>query len=255
MNKTHIDLWYASPDDLLDHQNYAACESLLNTEERSRIAHFRFESLRREYVLSRALSRIAISQADNRSPEDLQFATEEYGKPQLHPASEITFNLSNCPKLVVCAVTQRARIGVDAEPFLRSGQILEVAQTVFAPMELEQLRRFDVLDRQKHAVALWTLKESYIKAKGQGFSLPLQKFWFTFDSTDQVVLHIDRDLKDDPARWRFCLIERAEHSIAIMIESTSRPFLRQRELRDFRQTPMQPTPVESRWFPALEESS
>jgi 4'-phosphopantetheinyl transferase len=55
-------------------------------------------------------------------------------------------------------------------------------------------------------VSLWTLKESYVKARGFGLSAPLDAFAFEVNG-DIIMIRFDYDrLADDPAAWQFALI-------------------------------------------------
>ena len=52
-------------------------------------------------------------------------------------------------------------------------------------------------------VEFWTLKESYIKARGMGLSIPLKQFSFRFPRENLIELAIDALPHDVPERWRF----------------------------------------------------
>ena len=57
---------------------------------------------------------------------------------------------------------------------------------------------------------LWTLKEAYIKAHGDGLSLPLKLFSF---SLSPLKISFAGDLKDDPQRWTFATFAAAENHV------------------------------------------
>ena len=87
-------------------------------------------------------------------------------------------HLSNTTGLVVCAVSRDCVIGIDVENIARTLDADELAPSVFAPAELADFRRSGLEDRRNRFFSYWTLKESYIKARGRGLSLPLDAFWF-----------------------------------------------------------------------------
>jgi 4'-phosphopantetheinyl transferase len=49
----------------------------------------------------------------------------------------------------------------------------------------------------------WTLKESYIKARGLGLAIPLDQFSFHFRAERHVTLATSPSLQDPADRWRF----------------------------------------------------
>jgi 4'-phosphopantetheinyl transferase len=223
-DRNALHLWCAYPDDLLNEEVAQACASLLSEEERARWQAFKFERLQREYLTTRALVRTALSNYKQISPAAWRFSLNDYGKPAIDPADDLQFNLSNSSGLVVCLIGKGSDVGVDVEPSERAGQIAEVAHRVFSARELAQLATLTGDERLDRGLSLWTLKEAYIKARGMGLSLPLDKISFVFDA-EGVRLELDRSLNDEPGRWRFCLLDHAGHRVALMTEGDADPVL------------------------------
>jgi 4'-phosphopantetheinyl transferase len=191
----------------------------LNDEERARVERFKFERHRRESLATRALVRTALSRSHPTLPRDWRFKSNPQGKPETDPECGLSFNLSNSLGLVVCLVAEgtRAAVGVDVEPYERGKQIVELAPKVFSPAEQAQLKALPEAQKPDRALSLWTLKESYIKARGLGLQIPLDKFSFVFGETEGIRLEIDASLGDD-ALWQFCQLDHAGHRIAEMVE-------------------------------------
>src|SRR6185436_18685723 len=94
-------------------------------------------------------------------------------EPRLH------FNLTNTRGLVACAVSvAHAEVGVDAEALDRSGETVAIADRYFSTEEVRALRALPESAQRQRFFAYWTLKESYIKARGLGLRLPLDQFSF-----------------------------------------------------------------------------
>ncbi|MCW5735063.1 MAG: 4'-phosphopantetheinyl transferase superfamily protein [Enhydrobacter sp.] len=91
-------------------------------------------------------------------------------------------------------------IGVDIEGVDRRGRLLEIADAYFAPDELILLRNAPPAAQRSIFFRLWTLKEAYIKAHGDGLSLPLDRFSF---SLSPPVIAFAPGFPDDPAVWQF----------------------------------------------------
>lgn len=248
MDKTSIYLWFANPEDLLSEAASAACATLLSEDERARWKDLRFDRLRREYLTTRALVRNALSYYCPLAPEAWRFQVNRYGKPSPDPECGLRFNLSNSPELVVCAIAGGIEVGVDAEPHERAEKIAELSLEVFSPEELAQLEGLPRVEKMDRALSLWTLKEAYIKARGMGLSLPLKQVSFLFGGANGVRLELDCD--DGAERWRFCLLERAGHRIALVAETIAFPELEAWEMRGMPVSPMRVPIGEVRWFPA-----
>ena len=96
---------------------------------------------------------------------------------------------------------------------------------------------------------MWTLKESYIKARGLGLSIPLDEFSFEFGGAEGIRLEIDAGLGDDAARWRFCQLDYAGHRIAVMVDRLAAGELEVWEARPVLAEPVCVDVGEMRWFP------
>ncbi len=217
-----VDVWFAATAGLVAPSLVSRWESwLTDGEARRRAAYVRAEN-RHEYLVTRALVRATLSRYRPLPPAAWQFGKNQYGRPHVDPPCGLRFNLSNTVQLVACAVSEGGEVGevgVDVEPLDRGDDILEVAETVFAPRELRELRALgDLAARRGRALDLWTLKESYIKARGMGLSLPLERFAFVLDDRDDVRIEIDPSLEDRGERWQFRLLDVAGHRLALAVE-------------------------------------
>jgi 4'-phosphopantetheinyl transferase len=219
----NVDLWLLRPQ-ACPAGDLATAMAWLAPAERERHGRFVFERHRAEYLATRALVRRALSSYRPVAPAAWQFRTNAYGRPAIDaasdPAGELRFNLANHPTLVVCAIRRGAEIGVDVEPLSRGADILAIAHTVFAPAELAALHALPDAARPDRALSLWTLKESYIKARGMGLSLPLDGFAFSFGAPAPRISFAPA-IDDDPARWAFRTIDLLDHRIALALEVPS----------------------------------
>jgi 4'-phosphopantetheinyl transferase len=231
MDNNTIDLWCAYPDDLLSEEFAQACLRLLSADEHERWCSYKFDRSKREYLATHALARTALSHGRGIAPDVLRFEIGPHGKPTLNPECGLAFNLSNAVGLVVCLVGVGGALGVDVEPRARAESIREVSARVFSPLELAQLHDLPADQQLERCLQLWTLKEAYIKARGLGFKLPLRSLSFVYETADAVRLQFDPILNDDEARWRFCILEHAEHCIALMVDSRTSPNLHVWEAR------------------------
>jgi 4'-phosphopantetheinyl transferase len=221
-----LQLWFAWPSDLSEAGVEAACAALLNDAESARAARFRFARHRREYLASHALARNALSHAHPLPPHAWSYSVNAYGKPTPIPECGLRFNQSNSVELAVCLVASHGtetdtEVGVDVEAFSRAEEIVPLAPKVFSLAEQAQLNALPAAERPHRALSLWTLKEAYIKARGMGLSLPLRGISFLFGEPQGIRLEVDADVDDDPARWRFCLLDHTQHRIALAVETAT----------------------------------
>jgi len=180
----------------------------LTPEER--IAHGRFatESLRREWLVTRALSRWSLSRwIYGVDPAAWRFERTSAGRPfVVDPCEAPDFNLTNADGLVACAVST-ARVGVDVEPVARGEELLENAERLFSERENADLRALPAHRRARRAVELWTLKEAWLKAIGDGIAVRLSRFSLVPESEKDGAERsrfraCEAVLGEDPAGWQ-----------------------------------------------------
>ncbi|MGA2048284.1 MAG: 4'-phosphopantetheinyl transferase superfamily protein [Terracidiphilus sp.] len=244
-----LHLWIAYPDDLLDEEATQACLQLLSEDERVRWQAFKFDRHRREYLATHALVRCALSQHRALPPEAWRFQLNAYGKPAIEQRCGLRFNLSNSLSLVVCLIAEGVEVGVDVESRERAGSIAEIGPRMFSLRELAQLDGLHEDQRPGRCLRLWTLKEAYIKARGMGLALPLNKFSFVFEDDDRIHMEMDPGLGDKPENWRFCVVEYADHCIAAMVEGMPTPELHLWESRPPFAAPRRLSLEGEIWFP------
>lgn len=105
---------------------------------------------------------------------EINFHYNSHGKPYLAGENKIFFNLSHSGELVVCAVSSR-EIGCDVERM--ADRSFDIAKRFFCPEEYDRIvSQPTEKARQDMFYRLWTLKESLLKATGQGLCLPMNSF-------------------------------------------------------------------------------
>jgi 4'-phosphopantetheinyl transferase len=174
----------------------------LSAEERERHQRFVFSADRDRFLLAHGALRFLLSRYLGETPESWQFSTGTQGKPALSPPSWLRFNLSHTRGMIALLFAREREVGVDIEARRDTASYLPIARRHFAPSEVVQLETLPREEQPAQFLRYWSLKESYIKARGLGLSLPLDKFWFRFAAPDEPTLCIDPSLQDEPERWR-----------------------------------------------------
>ncbi len=224
-----VHLWHAFLPQDGGHALASQQLSLLTPQERQQQARFFFEKDQHRYLVTRALVRTVLSRYAPIDPADWTFEPGVHGRPAItnpHPlAQRLRFNISHTNGLVVLAITVGREIGVDTESTQRNAP-LEVADRFFSEREAQAMRAMPLADQPLRFWELWTYKESYIKARGMGLALPLDRFSFGFPNPAGTTIRFEPGLVDDPGRWRFWQLKPdAHHRVAICLEhhATAQP--------------------------------
>lgn len=204
-----IDL-YLLPTAGLTPDDMARLAALLDGIETARAARLRDADARAGFVAAHGLLRLALSRhRPSVAPAAWRFEAGPFGKPgivadappdrpvppldatsldvtPLHASASaaataavlaedrLSFSLTHTAGLVAVAVATGRDVGVDAEAVVADAATSAVAETFCTPAELQAFDALDEGDRLARFFALWTLKESILKAAGKGFLMPPQ---------------------------------------------------------------------------------
>jgi len=214
-----VDLWYWMYEPIDETALAEAWCDRIAVDERERYERFRFERDRRLFLATRALVRTVLSRYAPVAPGEWRFVADGAGKPriagpQIFP--DLHFNLANTPGLVACVVSAaHDAVGVDVERIDRTLDFVALANRYFAAQESRQLRNAGSFTLARQFFTYWTLKESYVKARGLGLSLPLDAFWFAIGDA-AVRIEFDAKAADVESAWRFASIDvRPLHLLAV----------------------------------------
>ena len=195
-------------------QKAAAVDRLvpqLAARERAHAERFVFQRDRSHYIVAHAALRGVLADATGLAPTALEFHQEDYGKPYL-PGYPLHFNLSHAGSLALIAVSAGRRVGVDLEPLRDMPDALELAAQ-FHPAELAALRTSHPSARA--FFECWTRKEAFVKANGQGLTLPLASFAVSFFPEPQPALMAG----DEPIPgWRLLDLHVPGYCAALVVE-------------------------------------
>jgi len=156
------------------------CLSWLSNDEQVRAARFHFDRHRQAFVLGRAVLRFLVSAMLAISPAEVEFCYGPKGKPSLADSrARLRFNSSNSGNLAAYAFTEGCDLGIDVEALRPMPDMDRIAARFFAPEEASELGSLPESDRPQGFFNCWTRKEAYIKAVGDGLSIPLASFQVT----------------------------------------------------------------------------
>ncbi|MCP4317302.1 MAG: 4'-phosphopantetheinyl transferase superfamily protein [Hyphomicrobiales bacterium] len=219
-----IDIWVTRPGDVKDDALLAGYRGLLAPDEAARMKRLVRDSDQHQFLVTRALTRTVLARYLSSDPQQLAFDNNQYGRPFLKSDGEqsasLSFNITHTNDCVVLGVTRERTVGIDIESTGRQAATLGVANRFFSQPECRALNALPASQQQDRFFAYWTLKESYIKARGMGLAIPLGQFSFDFASPQAFTLSVDESLSDDPAQWRFWQIGIDEDFLVSICTST-----------------------------------
>ena len=229
-----VDVWFAH-EALLDQPQVAArLVSLLDADERARRDRMAHEGGRRQQLLARAMQREVLSRYEPAiAPADWRFERSAAGRPALaaeFAAGGLNFNVAHTPGMVVMAVGRVARIGVDVEASDKRVP-LPVARRYFSPREATALDALAPEARPRRFLRLWTLKEAYLKALGEGLAGGLDRITFTLG--DDAGISFEHQDATQADRWTFHEFVQGGYLLALAYLDAANPPAQVR-LREYR---------------------
>jgi 4'-phosphopantetheinyl transferase len=181
-----------------------AFNELLSSDERTRAARFRFQRDRSNFVVARGVLRSLLSTYLPLAPAEFRFNYGRFGKPELIETAgvpSLRFNISHAHQLALFVFAWSRKVGVDVEYIRRNLSHEEIAGSFFSSRELKALLKLPAEKRAQGFFNCWTRKEAYIKARGEGVSLPLDQFDVSLIPGEPAALLGTAFDPQDAARW------------------------------------------------------
>jgi 4'-phosphopantetheinyl transferase len=184
---------------------FAKLRALLSEDEQARAAQFKFEKLKKRFIVARGALRNILSRYLGVAADKIVFEYESHGKPKLSEAVNasggISFNLSHAENLALCAVTCGCAIGVDVEFIRPLDDAEKIARRFFSPRESQKFCALPAAQKPAAFFNCWTRKEAFIKALGEGLSHSLHRFEVSFLDDEPVALLSTRPDPQEAAKW------------------------------------------------------
>ena len=171
---------------LLNGDLFDASYKRMDPMRKSRIDSVKPELNKRQILLEYAFAECG------KDYREASFALGQYDKPYVQNM-DVSFNISHSNDKVMCVFSPSlVDLGCDVEKDKKDGS--KIAERFFTEEEFLYLRNVEEEDERKTLFTrLWTMKESFIKAVGEGLSLPLNDFSLIKDG--KICESISRDGK------------------------------------------------------------
>jgi len=149
---------------------------LLPHTVQQKVEAFKYTADKQRSLIGDLMVRYFYSNKLNISPLKIDFDYNEHQKPSLRNYKGEFFNISHSGNHVVVAFSDQA-VGVDVEVMKKDRR--NIAERFFTPSEITDMNEAGSREEQvKYFYQLWTLKESYMKAIGDGLTMSLSSFSF-----------------------------------------------------------------------------
>jgi 4'-phosphopantetheinyl transferase len=140
-------------------------------------------AVRHRFAAARLLIKYTAGAALDTAPDRLDLAYRLGGRPYLRGLDQIDLSLTHTGDVIAVGISRTGRIGVDIEFADRFVRLDLLESRIFTPAEAEELAELGAQERTARTLRLWTLKEAYSKALGQGLRLGFREFGFSRGGT------------------------------------------------------------------------
>jgi 4'-phosphopantetheinyl transferase len=213
-----VQVWCARLDG--DRENLPFLASLLASDEQARAKRYYFERDRGRFIVRRGFLRLLLGAYLDRDPARLQFSYGANGKPALRPGSSgwpLQFNLSHSNGLAVYALSRDRPLGIDVEYIRLIPEVLQIAEQFFTPLERNLLTSLSSESRMRTFFKIWTGKEAYLKATGDGLSHQPTEIEVSFDGREAAQIRAVHAEPMETGRWQMETIRNIPGYIAAVV--------------------------------------
>jgi Phosphopantetheinyl transferase len=185
-HQTHLWAWCLD----LEGPELARLNDLLSPEEQLRARRFRFDLHRNRFIAGRGQLRLLLSHYTKQEPAKLQFSYGPHGKPKLVGMEpSLQFNLAHSAELALLAVNRTISLGVDLEELHPLDDAPALVARFFSSRENLAFQQLPENQKLTAFFNLWTRKEAWLKATGQGIGYSLDKVEVSFLPDEEARLH------------------------------------------------------------------
>jgi 4'-phosphopantetheinyl transferase len=171
---------------------------LLSADERARADRFRFAPDRTRFTVARGVLRGLLGARLGVAPAAVGFAYGAHGKPAIASpptGAWLRFNVSHSGDVALVALARDRDVGVDVERIRPDVRSDDLARRFFSPRENAVLAALPDEARRLAFFRIWTAKEAFVKATGEGVARGLAGF-DVVDAAGAPQLRLD-----EPAQW------------------------------------------------------
>lgn len=158
--------------------------ALLALDEKNRAARFHFAKDRDHYIVGRGLLRRLLGAYLGLDPAWVAFRYGNYGKPALKAGDlnhTLEFNLAHSGGRALYAFCWNRPLGIDLEQVRAMDHQDDFAAQIFSASESALIASLDGEQKQQAFFKIWTCKEAFFKASGDGLTKPIDQAEIALD--------------------------------------------------------------------------
>lgn len=209
-----VHVWQANIDDLSIYPKDIS--KVLSPDELERANKFKFQKDREHFILRRYQLRFILSKYCVCQPHELIFRYNSYKKPFINiPEFEgVKFNMSFSGSLMLVGLSTNNDIGIDIEKVRQMHDLDNISMENFSLQEVTYLN--GTSDKTTTFFKIWTRKESFLKATGNGMYHPLKSFCVNINSTGNSDHLVILNHPMESRLWRTAALKTSDGYIASM---------------------------------------
>jgi len=194
----HIHIW--SIDINESEHLLSFCKSALTEAQINQSNFFEFDESRKSYIVSQGCLRLLLSYYLKRDAGQVNIGRHRKGKPFSEDDDTLFFNISHSGEKCVLAFGRNQEVGIDLEQLRQLSDLDELIEKNFNQKEQKYINA-DASARSLRFFQFWTMKESYLKAIGEGMRLTPDQIEFRIER-EKIKLHMTNGINDSE-HWLF----------------------------------------------------
>ncbi|MBC8769913.1 4'-phosphopantetheinyl transferase superfamily protein [Arenibacter sp. BSSL-BM3] len=210
-----LHLWHVDVGTDLDSRYF----NLLSEDEKIRAGKYRFTQDQHMFIKARAVLRILSGHYLQKDPIHIRFKYGAYGRPYFQDENSLLFNVSHSEGKAIIGFGKFTEMGTDIEKIKSDFNVLDIAGKFFSQSEIKSLTEIPKEEQNRAFFRCWTRKESFIKAKGDGLSLPLDSFSVTLDDDIKARLIETKWNPCEKENWKiFSYVQNDNYIVAVSVQ-------------------------------------
>jgi 4'-phosphopantetheinyl transferase len=190
--------------------------TVLSLHEQERAQKIKNPAAKALYSVAHVRLREVLGECMNISPSDVTYDIGWNGKPRIKNPEGPHFSLSHSGKRAVIAVSQTAPLGVDIEEIRLRRMDRQTAARFFSIHEVTKLQGLSDTEHRLAFTRLWTFKEAFIKATGEGLARRLDSF-----GIDTNTLRLISG--ENPNDWQLADVDMPPQYVGALVAQTRLP--------------------------------